>query len=63
MTKNRFRLDPLGARFRIWNAYSGRYLCTSQDKIRIFPTRGAALAYMNRVGLNKDIYYTEAVIE
>jgi len=63
MTKNRFQLDPLGARFRIRNSITGAYIHITLFRILEFPTRPQALAYMNRVGLNKDIYYTEAVID
>lgn len=63
MTKNRFRLDPLGARFRIRNSITGGYIHLTLFRILEFPTRPQALAYMNRVGLNKDIYYTEAVVK
>ena len=62
MTKNRFRLDPLGARFRIRNSITGAYIHITLFRILEFPNRQSALAYMNRVGLSKEIYYTEAVI-
>lgn len=63
MKKVRFRLDPIGARFRIRNGITGGYIHLTLFRILEFPTRGHAIAYMNRVGLNKDIYYTEAVIK
>ncbi len=63
MTKNRFRLDPLGARFRIRNGYNGTYIHITLFRILEFPTRQSALAYMKRAGLNKEIYYTEAVVK
>ncbi|MBP5431046.1 hypothetical protein [Ruminococcus sp.] len=61
MTKNRFRLDPLNARFRIRNGITGGYIHITLFRILEFPTRQSALAYMKRAGLNKEIYYTEAV--
>ncbi|HRR76962.1 MAG TPA: hypothetical protein P5191_09160 [Ruminococcus sp.] len=62
MTKNRFRLDPLNARFRIRNGITGGYIHITLFRILEFPTRSQAIAYMNRNGLNKEIYYAEAVI-
>lgn len=58
----RARLDPLRARFRIRNMLTGRYLCTPEYKIMLFDTRTEAMFYIDRVGLNRDIYVTEAVL-
>lgn len=63
MKKVRFRLDPIGASFRIRNGITGGYIHLTLFRILEFPTRASAIAYMNRVGLNKQIYYTEGVIK
>jgi hypothetical protein len=62
MMKNRFRLDPLNARFRIWNNITGEYIHATLFDIRIFPTRSHAIAFINKKSLNKSVYDTEAVI-
>lgn len=52
-----------GQQEKIRNSITGGYIHLTLFRILEFPTRPQALAYMNRVGLNKDIYFTEAVIE
>jgi len=56
------RLDPPRARFRIRNSITGAYIHLTLFRILEFSTRTEAVCYMNRCGLNRDIYYTEAVL-
>lgn len=57
----RFMYDPIEARFRIRNDFSGRYLCDSSDEILIFCSRRQALQYIKRLDLNQDVYYPEVI--
>lgn len=56
------RLDRHGTRFRIRNRISGAYIHLTMFRILEFDTRAEAIAYMQRRSLNRDIYYTEAVL-
>jgi hypothetical protein len=56
------RLDPPRARFRIRNGITGGYIHLTLFRILEFSTRTEAVCYMNRYNLNRDIYYTEAVL-
>ena len=58
----KIRLDPPRARFRVRNTYTGRYLCTPEYKIMLFDTRTEAMFYIDRVGLRRSVYVTEAVL-
>lgn len=55
-------IDPPRARFRIRNSITGAYIHITMFRILEFYTRTEAIFYMNRVGLNREIYYTEAVL-
>lgn len=55
-------IDPPRARFRIRNRISGAYIHLTMFRILEFDTRVEAIAYMQRRSLNRDIYYTEAVL-
>lgn len=58
----KLELDPPRARFRIRNSHTGAYIHITLFRILEFPTRTEAICYMNRFRLNRDIYYTEAVL-
>ena len=55
-------IDPPRARFRIRNGITGAYIHITLFRILEFNTRTEAICYMNRCGLNREIYYTEAVL-
>lgn len=55
-------IDPPRARFRIRNSITGAYIHITMFRILEFYKRTEAIFYMNRVGLNREIYYTEAVL-
>jgi hypothetical protein len=58
----KINLDPPRARFRIRNSITGGYIHLTLFRILEFPTRTEAICYMKRCNLNRDIYYTEAVL-
>lgn len=62
MTTMNIRLDPFRARFRIRNRLTGGYLHKSLFEILEFDTRAEAVFYIQHLGLNRDIYVTEAVL-
>ena len=55
-------IDSPRARFRIWSGVTGAYIHITLFRILEFNTRTEAICYMNRCGLNREIYYTEAVL-
>jgi len=56
------RLDPPRARFRIRNRLTGAYVLRSLFEVLEFDTRTEAICYIERAGLNREIYVTEAVL-
>ena len=58
----KMKLDPLRARFRIRNSITGAYIHLTLFRILEFSTRTEAICYMKHCNLNRDIYYTEAVL-
>lgn len=58
----KIRLDPPRARFRIRNRRTGTYLHLTLFRVLEFNTRTEAICYIKRLGLNRDIYVTEAVL-
>ena len=56
------QIDSPRARFRIRNGITGAYIHITLFRILEFNTRTEAICYMNRCGLNREIYYTEAVL-
>lgn len=55
-------IDSPRARFRIRNGITGAYIHITLFRILEFNTRTEAIFYMNRCGLNREIYYTEVVL-
>lgn len=61
-TKTKWHIEPLGARFCIRNSITGAYIHRHiMGRPLLFPTREAAIVYMVKHDLNREIYYTEAV--